>query len=160
MEPCVKLARISPMPPIEHDAPTRRFTEQHAELTRLGSALLGLLDTRVLAADPSAARSALAVFSGKLRVHAAMEGEALYPRLLASRDPEVAAKARELLDEVGSLYDEFFAFRERWSASEDIQKAPEDFCRETMLLLRRLQRRMKREAQELYPLVEGADSVP
>lgn len=105
------------------DVPTRRFSEQHAELTRLGNALLGLLDTRVLVVDPSAVRSALAVFSGK-RVHAAMEEEALYPRLLASPIPEVAEKARELLDEVGTLYEEFFTFRERWSTSGAIQQAP------------------------------------
>jgi hypothetical protein len=87
-----------------------------------------------------------------------MEEEALYPRLLASSDREVVAKARELLDEVGALCSEFFVFRNRWASSERIQRAPEDFCRETMLHLRRLQLRMRREAQELYPLVDGSQA--
>jgi hypothetical protein len=154
MEPPPSFGRTPPMSAPEADSPTRRFSEQHAELTRLAGELLALLDTRTLADDPAAARSALATFSGKLRVHAAMEEEALYPQLLQSSDPEVAAKARELLAEVGTIYAEFFAFRDKWKASEDLRRAPEDFCRETMFLLRRLQRRMKREAQELYPLVE------
>lgn len=146
------------MAALDLDAPTRRFSEQHEELIRLGTALLALLDPRELARDPTAARSALAAFSGTLRVHAAMEEGALYPRLLASPDPSVAAKARELLEEVGTLYAEFFAFRERWSSTEGIQRTPEAFCQETTAMLRRLQRRMKREAEELYPLVEGSAS--
>ncbi|NUP07598.1 MAG: hemerythrin domain-containing protein [Polyangiaceae bacterium] len=138
---------------------TSRFVRQHEELTALGKELLAALDTRVLATDPTVARRALAVFSGRLRVHAAMEQEALYPRLLASADPAIAAKARALLDEVGPLYRTFFEHLAKWPDASAIQRDPEGFCRETMAILQQLRMRMKRENEELYPLVDGAASA-
>lgn len=137
--------------------PTERFERQHAELVSLAKALAAELDTRRVSADPTAARKALAAFSGKLRVHAAMEQDALYPRLLSSKNPEVAQKARELDAEVGALYATFFSYLERWSSAEAIKANPEDFGRETMMQLHLLGQRMKRENRELYPLVADID---
>ncbi len=133
---------------------TLRFVHQHEQLTLLGKELLRALDTRTLVADPSPVRRLLAEFSGRLRVHAAMEQEALYPRLLASSDARVSRKAQELLDEVGDLYNAFFSHLRRWPDAASIQADPEGFCRDTMQLLHRLRLRMKRENDELYPLVE------
>jgi hypothetical protein len=137
--------------------PTERFERQHAELVSLAKALGAELDTRKIAADPGPARRALAAFSGKLKVHAAMEQEALYPRLLASRDPSVAEKARALAAEVGDLYEGFFGFLARWQSAEAVQTAPDEFGRETMVQLHRLGVRMKRENRELYPLVDAIE---
>jgi hypothetical protein len=138
---------------------TARFRRQHEELLALAKELGGELDTRTLARDPSQARKLLAAFTGKLRVHAAMEDDALYPRLLASGDPDVVAKARALRMEVGELYESFFAFVSKWSSSEAIQADPEGFGRDTIHELYRLGRRMKRENQELYPLVDAHESA-
>jgi hypothetical protein len=136
---------------------TARFARQHEEIVELSKALVQTLDTRALAQDPGAARRALATFAGRLRVHAAMEQEALYPRLLASESPHVAAKAQELLDEIGPIYQAFFAFLARWSESARIQADPETFCRETTAELHRLARRLRRENEELYPMVDALD---
>ncbi len=136
---------------------TARFARQHEQLQELSKVLLKTLDTRTLTIDPGPARRALATFVGRLRVHAAMEQEALYPRLLASSDPAVAAKARELFDEVGTLYDRFFSFLDRWSDPEVIKANAEGFCRETMMELHRLSRRLRRENDELYPMVDALE---
>jgi hypothetical protein len=136
-------------------ASTLRFVRQHEELVALAKELLRTLDTRSLEIDPTPSRRALAVFAGRLRVHAAMEQEALYPRLIASTDAAVAGKARELLDEVGLLYESFFRHLDRWADTGAIRAEPEAFCRDTMELLHRLRVRMKRENDELYPLVDA-----
>lgn len=146
----------------EQDSPPRsqqtaRFARQHAEIVELSKSLLKSLDTRSLQQDPTAARRALATFAGRLRVHAAMEQEALYPRLLASPSPAVAAKARELFDEIGPIYQAFFSFLGRWADAQTIQANPEDFCRETMMELQRLKLRLKRENEELYPMVDSLE---
>ena len=138
---------------------TERFSRQHEELVNLSKELVRALDTRTIAIDPMPVRRALAVFTGQLRVHAAMEQDALYPRLLASHDPKVAEKAQDLLREVGAIYDEFFAFLTRWTDGRTVAANAEDFCRETMQQLYRLRLRMKREAEELYPLVEAHEST-
>ncbi len=145
----------------EEGAPraTSRFEAQHKELSRLAKALLLLLDTRTLAVDATPARRALATFSGRLRVHASMEQEALYPRLLESRDPQVVAKAQALLGEVGTLYEDFFGLMRRWAELPAIQGDPEGFSREVMAMLHKLNLRMRRENQELYPLVNALDQV-
>lgn len=138
-------------------APTTRFRRQHEELMTIAKELTSLLDTRALAQDATTARRVLATFTGKLRIHAAMEDEALYPRLLACGDADVVAKASTLRAEVGDLYQSFFAFIGRWSTAEQIQKDPESFGRETMQELYRLGKRMKKENNELYPLVDARE---
>jgi hypothetical protein len=138
---------------------TRRFVEQHEDLFLLAKDLLKALDTRALEVDPTPVRRLLATFSGRLRVHAAMEQQALYPRLLASPNAEVAAKAKVLLDEVGELYDVFFGHLGRWNDAASIKADPQTFCRDTMAILHRLRQRMKRENDELYPLVDRAESI-
>jgi len=137
---------------------TNRFVRQHEELSLLAKDLLKNLDTNAITKDPTIVRRALATFSGKLRVHAAMEQEALYPRLLASDDLEVRGKAEDLLAEVGDLYELFFKHLGRWNDAVAIKGDPETFCRETMQLLYRLKVRMKRENEELYPMAERASS--
>lgn len=136
---------------------TARFARQHDQLAELAEDLLRMLDADDLALDPTPVRRTLAVFSGRLRVHAAMEQEALYPRLLASSDPLVASKAQELLDDVGDIYKAFFDHMSRWSSADEIRARCELFRRETWALLHRLHARMKRENDELYPLVDRSN---
>lgn len=136
---------------------TARFARQHDVLAELAKSLLRMLDADALHLDPTPARRTLAVFSGRLRVHAVMEQEALYPRLLASSDPSVAAKAQELLDDVGDIYRAFFAHMSRWSSAASIQADFAAFKRDTKALLHRLHTRMKRENDELYPLVDRSN---
>jgi hypothetical protein len=136
---------------------TDRFVRQHEELMNLGKALGKELDTRTISEDPTRVRKALAAFSGKLRVHAAMEQQALYPRLLSSDDPEVVGKARTLENEIGPLYQSFFNYLQAWSGAGAIQTDIEEFCRETMKQLFQLSTRMRRENHELYPLVDALD---
>src|SRR5688572_14866977 len=116
----------------------------------MAKSLLRLLDPRVLAVDAQPTRMALAAFAGRLKIHAAMENQALYPRLLASDDPVVAGKARELYESSGKLYEELLAFMKRWSTGRAIEGAPEEFSREMMRILQTLGARMRREDTELY----------
>lgn len=166
-------ARIAPKPAVatgaapssERSAPssersasgtvTHRFVRQHEELSVVAKELMKHLDSVRIAEDPAPVRRMLASFSGKLRVHAAMEQEALYPRLLASSDSAVRDKANELLEEVGDLYELFFRHLSKWSDGPLIRSDAEGFCRETMQLFHRLKVRMKRENEELYPMVDG-----
>jgi hypothetical protein len=136
---------------------SERFRRQHEDLAILAKELVKRLDTRVLGVDPSSARQTLAAFSGRLRVHAAMEQGALYPSLFAAADETVAKKAHELFSEVGTLYDEFFGFMGRWPDNAAVRADPEAFSRETMAILFRLGQRMRRENEELFPLVDALD---
>jgi hypothetical protein len=132
-----------------------RFRRQHEELTVLGMEIASKLSRRTIVEEAPAVRRLLAQFAGKLAVHASMENEALYPRLLAHSDPAVRARARELFDEVGDLYDAFHAHSARWPSAAAIQADGSGFVKETRELFLRLAFRMSKENDELYPLVDA-----
>ena len=108
-----------------------------------------------VAADPSEARSLLARFRGRLSVHAAMENDALYPSLAGHADPAVRERAKRLFDEVGPVYAAVNDHATRWATAEAIQADPAQFVRETLEMLKALGRRMTRENEQLYPLVDA-----
>lgn len=114
-----------------------------------------LLSPDALAHNAAPCRRLLARFAGKLRVHAAMENEALYPELLRSRDPAVRAVAERLFRELGPVYDEFDRFEARWPSAHEIAAEPRTFILQTLELFEILRRRMSVENKTLYPLVDA-----
>ena len=100
--------------------PTDRFRRQHEELVEFGGQISACLVVPSLEADPTPVRHLLARFKGKLEVHAAMENEALYPRLHAHHDASVRETADRLLVKVGDLYQNVGAYLERWPTSQSI----------------------------------------
>lgn len=134
--------------------PTARFAAQHIEIERLAADLHRLLDATTLAADPAPARRAMATLTGRLRIHSAMENEALYPRLFTCGDPVVERKARELFDSFGDVYEGLAHHVKRWSEADAIGREPALFADETRVVLSRLRARIARENAELYPLAD------
>lgn len=114
-----------------------------------------LLNVETLENDASRCRRLLARFAGKLRVHAAMENEALYPELLRAPDPVVRATAERLFAELGPVYDEFDRFESRWPSALVIAEQPRVFVLQTLELFDILRRRMTVENKTLYPLVDA-----
>ncbi len=135
--------------------PSDRFRQQHAHLLTLATELGQLLEASGDGAGADACRRKLSAFSGALRVHAAMENEALYPRLLEHPSPDVRATARRLLDECGALYDEFQTFLSSWPTADAIREDPRRFARDTRRVLLRLGVRMMKENDTLYPLADA-----
>ena len=99
-------------------------------------------------------RRATARFSGKLKVHAAMENEVLYPSLLAHEDLEVRTVASHMHTTLGPIYDAFEAFEARWADAEAIRAQRTRHQGELVAVLKRLGRRMLQEDEHLYPLAD------
>jgi len=138
-------------------AATDRFRLQHRELVALAEVLIRTLDVAALAQDPGPARSALAKFLGVLKVHAAMENEALYPRLLQHDDAAVRGVAQRLLQDVEGIYDRVFAYGTRWRTPSAIADEPAAFANDTREVMQLLGERIRRETAELYPLADQLD---
>ncbi|MEW5850587.1 MAG: hemerythrin domain-containing protein [Myxococcota bacterium] len=138
----------------EEALPTARFRRQHAELFELAQELLAIRDPEAVRADATNVRLRMARFLGKLRVHAAMENDAMYPRLLKDPDPRIQETARRLFTDVGPIYDEVFAYADRWPTAAAVAADPTTFVQETKKVLRRLGERVTLETMELYPLVD------
>jgi hypothetical protein len=131
---------------------TANFRRQHEELQTMGMELYGKLDPAAL--DPVEMRRSLSRFAGKLTMHARMENDALYPRILHHHDAIVAAQGRALYEDVKGIYTAFETFMHRWIAPGAIERDRVAFARECRKVLRLLATRMMRENEELYPLAD------
>jgi hemerythrin-like domain-containing protein len=137
---------------------TSRFAAQHAEIDRMAREILQQLEPAAIARDAAPIRRLLAAFGGRIRIHVAMENEALYPRLLGCGDPAVEAKARELYDSFGGVYDALQQVLARWSETAAITASPQQFVDDVRAAIALLQTRIAREDAELYPLVDRLDA--
>jgi len=142
----------------KHLVPTDNFRRQHEELATAGGELLQELDTddASIAARAGELRRKVARFAGKLKMHASMENEALYPRLLEHPELRVRETAATLLSEVRDLYSAFDHYARRWPTTASIEAEPRVFAKDTRKVLKTLWMRMCRENDELYPLVDAA----
>jgi hypothetical protein len=136
-------------------SPCERFRRQHEELAALGTEIAAKLSRKTIVEEAATVRRLVAKFAGKLTVHASMENEALYPRLLEHPDPAVRVVASSLFAEVGDLYAAFHAYAARWPTVAAIQADGSTFVQETREILVRLAFRMTKENDELYPLVDA-----
>jgi hypothetical protein len=135
--------------------PTENFRRQHDELMQLGTSILTMLAQEGVAQRASEIRRLVARFAGKLNVHARMEGEALYPRLLAHDDDAVRRLATSMVDELGGIYDSFGSYAKRWPDADAIENDAMGFVRHTREVMAILAKRMMRETHDLYPLVDA-----
>jgi hypothetical protein len=130
------------------------FQRQHEELGQLAAQISKRLSVEEIERDHHEVRRMVARFAGKLRMHATMENDALYPRLRAHPDPEIRAAAEKLWSEVSGIYAQFDSYSEKWLVGDAIVRDPKAFMLDTHTLFATLGKRMQRENRELYPLVE------
>ena len=131
-----------------------KLREEHARLIEI----LGRLEAALARSVPPPATE---LFALRLELTAALVGHLktedwmVYPRLIASRDKQVAATARIMADEMGGLAAEFAAFSEAWGATEINRDWP-GYRRSATDMIGALARRIARENRELYPLIEAS----
>ena len=92
----------------------------------------------------------------RLIAHLKAEDWLLYPPLLESKDPQIAAVAREFVDEMGGLAAAFNTYIEKWDALRITSEWPA-YQAETRGIIEALRTRITRENRELYPLIEKLD---
>lgn len=135
-------------------AQTDNFRRQHDELLQLAGEMAPLLGAETLQREAVKVRAILAALAGKLNVHLSAEDNALYPRLLNHKDPQVAELARRYQEEMGGLKEAFGAYLSRWPSAAQIQKDPGRFAGETRGILEALGRRIDKENKGLYAVVD------
>ena len=134
-----------------------RFRRQHDNVMQQATAILHLADKLDTETSGSLARgigARLTKISSDLRIHFAQEDSLLYPRLIESDDPEVAAVARTFFDEMGSLGPAFEKFSATWTRIGAIGADPLRFQREANAIFLALSGRVERENEHLYPLAD------
>ena len=97
---------------------------------------------------------ALSRLAGLISIHLAAEDKFLYPNLKKSDVEKVRDTATQFDEEMGHLADTFKAYKEAFMTPTKIKNAPADFLQETQQVIGALLKRLRREDNELYPLVE------
>ena len=131
---------------------TDKFRMQHDEILRAAGEITEHLQGEV---DPAVVRKLLSALAGKVNFHLAMEDQALYPRLLESRDASVKTRAGKFKDEMGGLGKVFTDYNNKWQVSA-IRGDIAGFTSETRKVFGALAKRIERENAELYPLADNA----
>ena len=132
-----------------------KLREDHAELVKLVRRLGSFID------QPSPP-AALELFdlrrqlTATLIAHLKAEDWVLYPRLLASPDPKIAATARAFNEEMGGLASAFSGYCDKWSAAA-IGADWAGYCADSRDIIDALTNRILRENRELLPLIDRLD---
>lgn len=93
--------------------------------------------------------------SGYLKIHLVNEDKHLYPRLLESGNKALEEKTRRYIDEMGSLNSTFNEFKGKFNIASKIKNFGEDFESETLLILKKIEERIKHEDKDLYVGLEN-----
>ena len=132
-----------------------KLREDHAELVRLVRRLGSFIDQPV----PPAALELFDLrrqLTATLIAHLKAEDWVLYPRLLASPDPKIAATARAFNEEMGGLASAFSGYCDKWSAAA-IGADWAGYCADSRDIIDALTNRILRENRELLPLIDRLD---
>ena len=92
-------------------------------------------------------------FNQLLQVHLVREDAVLYPAIIEGRDAAAALVASGFQEELGDLAARIEAFDRKWVGGQ-ISTCWSDFCEDLANLLEDLRLRIRRENEELYPLIE------
>ncbi|HHW14797.1 MAG TPA: hemerythrin domain-containing protein [Firmicutes bacterium] len=138
-------------------AQTDLFRRQHQELLQIVEEISPLLNAGALDKEAVKVRALLATLAGKLKVHLSAEDNALYPKLLNHKDPEVATLARQYQEEMGGLKQAFGEYLSRWPGPAQLQRDLGKFIAETRDIFDALRRRIDKENHGLYAVVDRID---
>lgn len=133
---------------------TDSFRRQHGELLHIAKQMSELFNAEELTKDASAIRGLLSTLAGKLNVHLTMEDNSFYPTLLNGKDEEKKQIAQKYIDEMGQIKVVFGEYLKKWPTAKVIQSNPEEFIKETKGIFEALAKRIDKEDNELFPLVD------
>jgi hemerythrin-like domain-containing protein len=124
---------------------------QHHELVRLARDIARLLEAERPGATQTSIRLKLVTLARKWRVHSAIEGRAVFDRLLQQSNPAIAIQAMEHQRKAHSLGDRISLAARQWMTDEPTNR----FLAETKAVLELIPTRLELEENELYPLMES-----
>jgi hemerythrin-like domain-containing protein len=104
--------------------------------------------------NPGTVLKMFAGFSGKLKIHLAMEDKGLYPMLAHHADQSIRVMGESYSKEMATITDAFLKFSQEWLNQGAIEKDPSGFIAATRKIFGQLGKRIDRENKELYTVLE------
>ena len=129
-----------------------KLQAQHDALGRMMLRLINLVEGFQGSGQAMPITMELAKLAHLLRLHLATEDEWFYPAMIASGEPLAELLAASYRAEVGGIAGEVEDFLQRWNSSAVIEIGFVRFRAGLLALLGKIEERIGREDQELYPL--------
>jgi hypothetical protein len=92
--------------------------------------------------------------AGQLKIHLLEEDKFLYPALFNGTDDEIKKISRLYMQEMGSIDEDYKAFKIKYNIGSKISKDMNTFLEETKEMMKILAVRMDKEDMELYRLIQ------
>lgn len=135
-----------------------KFKHQHTDILRSIAALRDLTHAGVEHNATEIARRIVAM-SSTIKLHLAVEDQALYPALQSGDDEQLARMGRQYQSEMGPIASAYDAFARRWNTEASLRADVQGFRADANRVLRQVYERMQREDREFYPRIEAQESV-
>ena len=135
-----------------------KFKHQHADIMSNISALRRLAQAGVAQNAADIARLIVSM-SSTIKLHLAVEDQALYPALQRSGNASLARMGRQYQSDMGPIASAYDAFARRWNTAESLRTDEKGFRAEANVVLRKVYERMQREDRDFYPRIEEQEAV-
>ncbi|MCZ2407637.1 MAG: hemerythrin domain-containing protein [Burkholderiales bacterium] len=131
-----------------------KFKHQHVSILGSIAALRSLAHAGVAHNAAEIARLIVAM-SSTIKLHLAVEDQALYPALQRGNNPDLARMGQEYQRDMGPIAQAYEAFARRWNLAESLRRDEQGFRDDANRVLRLVHERMQRENHEFYPRIEA-----
>lgn len=130
-----------------------QLKRQHAEIEEVMAGAMRVIGAGEVSSEATMLTAMLADISRLIGSHLAIEDSDVYPILVESMDPDVSRTARQFRDNMSGIAQELKGYAERYQQPADITGDIARFGYETRRIFERVRYRMRREENDLYPLL-------
>lgn len=137
---------------------TKRFRDDHTKLLSISSEISENLNINALSTNARKMKSLISDLLSYLNIHLLVEDKALYPRLIQYPNKQIQESVKKSIEESGHIKDVINKYKQKWISSIEIQNDPDNFIKETNKLLDALLKRIEKEDNHLYDLVDKVET--
>ena len=131
-----------------------KFKHQHVSILGSIAALRRLAHAGVAHNATEIARLVVTM-SSTIKLHLAVEDQALYPALQRGSNAELARMGQQYQRDMGPIAQAYEAFARRWNRPESVLRDEQGFRDDANQVLRMVHERMQRENHDFYPRIEA-----
>ena len=131
-----------------------KLKHQHADILARLAALRQLTHAGVAPNAPAIAAGIVGM-SAVIKLHLAVEDQALYPALQRGSNAELARMGQQYQRDMGPIAQAYEAFARRWNRPESVRRDEQGFRDDANQVLRMVHERMQRENHDFYPRIEA-----
>lgn len=131
-----------------------KFKQQHMDILACIAALRKAVKGGI-GANAAEISRLIITMSSTIKLHLAVEDQALYPALRNCSNPTLSFMGEKLQNEMSAIASAYMCFAGRWNSAIKVSEDPEGFRSDANTVLKVLHERMQKENTVFYPAIEA-----